>query len=299
MPRFTDIGSYITGIPTQKERGFLVLSIDELAEKKVPHCVIITWEAGKFLSTTQKGWLLADVVQRPSAQNEHLSFIGCYGQYLEKDINGERNERINGVGIDISNRGPLRCAKYIDNDLYVVGGDRQAYQLAAERGWRSLDRGLNPRDDGDKIFSLEAIDGFAADEIYAVGLRGEVWLYDGRAWQHLSSPTNLLLSSVCCAGDGNVYCAGLQGLLLRGRHDAWEVINIGEFPYDFWDLCWFQGSLYLATMHRVYRLDGETLTPLNCGAETAGKLTCTDTVLWSIGAKDVVAFDGVTWSRID
>ncbi len=298
MPRFTDIGSYVTGIPTGDERGFLVLSIDELAEKKVPHCVIIAWEAGKFLSTTQKGWLLADVVQAPPTQNEHLLFFGTHGPYLEKDRHGDRNERITGPGIAISDHGPLRCARTIGGSVYVVGGDRQAYQLT-ERGWQSIAQGtVLPGDDG-KIFSFEAVDGFAADEIYAVGLRGEIWLYNGSVWHNLTSPTNVLLSSVCCAGDNTVYAAGLQGLLLHGRGDTWEVLDVGEFPYDFWDLCWFQGALYLATMYRVYRLDGETLTPLDCGVDTAGKLACTDNVLWSIGAKDVVAFDGQTWSRID
>lgn len=297
MPRFTDIGSYVAGIPTQDERGFLVLSIDEPAVRNVPHCVVIAWEAGAFLSTTQKGWSLADVVQVPPQQDERLLFIGSHGQYLEKDRDGERNERLSGPAIAIDRRGPLRCARAIGDCVYVVGGDRQVYQRTPAHGWRVLENGLP--DGGDEIVGFESVDGFAADDIYAVGLRGEIWRYDGSAWQNLASPTNRLLSAVCCAADGNVYGAGLQGLLLRGRRDIWEVLDVGRFPHDVRDLCWFQGALYVATSSRVYRLDGTLLSPVDCGVDTAGKLAWTDRVLWSIGAKDVVAFDGQAWTRID
>ena len=299
MPRFTDIGSYVTGLPTRDDRGVLVLSIDELAERKVPHCVIIVWEAGKFLSTTQKGWLLADVVPL-SAQDERLLCIGTHGKYLEKNASAERDETMVGPGISIDDRGPLRCAKNIAGHVYVVGGDRQAYRMTPERRWQSLDQGQLslPSDDG-KIFGFEALDGFDPGEIYAVGLRGEIWLYNDRIWQNINSPTNILLTTVCCAGDGYVYIAGMNGLLLKGRNDTWEVIDLDGFAYDFWDLCWFQEKLYLATMHTIYRLDGDAVTAVDSGACSCAKLSCTAAVMWSIGAKDVMAFDGLVWSRID
>ena len=116
-----------------------------------------------------------------------------------------RDERLTGPGIDISKRGPLRCARLIAGSVYAVGADRQVYQQTTERSWRRLDdeQSAPPPD---TATSFESVDGYSADEIYAVGLRGEIW-QRSHGWQQVFSPANRPLSAVCCAGDGRVYAA--------------------------------------------------------------------------------------------
>ncbi len=64
----------------------------------------------------------------------------------------------------------------------------------------------------------------------------------------------------------------------------------------------FAGQLYLASSKAVYVLQGERLRKLDIGAEgtdSAAFLTATDGVMWSFGAKDIMAFYSNTWIRID
>jgi hypothetical protein len=113
----------------------------------------------------------------------------------------------------------------------------------------------------------------------------------------------MMLVAVCCAADGFVYAAGRRGLLLRGRHDRWEIVPQDVVQTDIWDLCSYRESLYLSTMDAVYRMDRQ-LVPIAVqfgrdAPETCFRLAANRDVLCSVGAKDVMLFDGQAWTRID
>src|SRR5262249_11807282 len=153
-----------------------------------------------------------------------------------------------------------------------------------------------------KVVSFEAIDGFSTDEIYAAGRNGEIWRHDGSRWNRLDSPTDMILTNVCCAGDDNVYVCGRNGTLLRGRDDRWHMIEQQVTNEDFWGLVWYEEKLYLSTVHFVYTFAEGVLEPVDFGADvprTCFQLSAADGVLWSIGAKDVMSYDGNRWTRVD
>ena len=146
------------------------------------------------------------------------------------------------------------------------------------------------------------MDGFSEEDIYAVGWDGAIWRYDGHAWTQADSPTNIVLTDVCCGGDGNVYACARLGLLLRGRGDRWSVIEHNSMEDDIWSMNWFQGRLYLSTMQELFILDKDVLEAVDMGddpPDTCHKVSSAGGVLWSVGAKDVMAFDGTNWTRIE
>ena len=111
-----------------------------------------------------------------------------------------------------------------------------------------------------------------------------------------------MLVDLCCGEDGHVYACGRNGVLVRGRADLWETMELGGFSDDLWSLVWYKGKLYVATMDHVLTLAHGGLKPLSMGNDAAR--TCYDLVtgaglMWSIGAKDVMSFDGKKWTRID
>ena len=61
---------------------------------------------------------------------------------------------------------------------------------------------------------FEDICGFNLTEVYAVGWNGEIWQWEGVRWIDRPSPTNLILTGVCCGTDGNVYACGQNGTLI-------------------------------------------------------------------------------------
>ena len=111
-----------------------------------------------------------------------------------------------------------------------------------------------------------------------------------------------MLVDICCAGDDKVYACGRMGLLLMGRGDHWQQIETEDFTEDIWSLCWFKDKLYVSTTNGVYTLGKKGLTEVDMGddaPETCYRLSAEDGLLWSIGAKDVMAYDGKRWTRVD
>jgi len=185
---------------------------------------------------------------------------------------------------------------------YAVGTGRQAYRRDAAGLWRCIDA-WSQVDSKELIhYSFESIDGFSDNEIYAVGWRGEIWSYDGKKWTQLGSPTNLTLNKVRCADDGMAYIAGDNGILIRGRGKKWKMIEHEETEEDIWGIEWFNGKIYASTLNLVYSLDGDELKKVAYGdadiPDTCYHLSAADGIMWSIGAHDVVQFDGKEWSRV-
>ena len=79
------------------------------------------------------------------------------------------------------------------------------------------------------------------------------------------------------------------------------MINHDKTTADVWDIEWFKGELYVSTFSGVYQLKGDTLEPVDFGDDpprTTYKLSAGEGVMWSIGEKDVMSFDGSHWARI-
>lgn len=178
---------------------------------------------------------------------------------------------------------------------------RQVYRRDDANKWVALDTPAMRK--ATEVVGFETVDGFAADDIYCAGWEGEIWHYNGKKWRQIDSPTNIVLMDACCAPDGNVYLCGQMGKILRGRDDRWEVIEHGGPKANWWNCCWYQDRLWLATDRGLFTLGKkDKLVPVDFGDEsptTFRHLSTADGVLLSTGAKDVLLFDGSTWTRID
>ncbi len=213
------------------------------------------------------------------------------------------DEVVKDGGRSPASRGPLvQISCLPDGRAYAVGTGRQAYVRDGSRKWRCIDEtaqgGALPLEDT----CFHSIGGFTAEEIYAVGWEGEIWFYDSHTWTPQSSPTNLAIYEVLCAPDGFVYACGQTGLILRGRRDQWTVLEQDETAEDFWGIASFNGRIFLSTNAFLYELQGTRLTQVAyAGIEmpkTCHKLGVSENCLWSVGAKDLLQFDGQNWQKL-
>ncbi|RSZ57276.1 hypothetical protein HF313_10995 [Massilia atriviolacea] len=199
--------------------------------------------------------------------------------------------------------GYLACMNEVDGVLYAAGTQNQLYRYSDEEGrWHEQDAGLYAPLDGQVERMLLAIDGFAHDDLYAVGWNGALWHWDGASWSALASPTTAQLNAVLCGGDGQVYLAGSCGRLFRGaRADGWTVAGTAAGGAAvFNDMAWFQGRLYLAGGATLFVYDGATLAPCPIaldGRKTFNRLSACGDALWCTGNESVLVFDGATWVR--
>jgi hypothetical protein len=275
-----------------------------MAANKADHCYVSAWQRGRWVKvidgSTNWSAVASVVCQHPVEQG---LFLGLGGEILCAGSGDVHEEVIcEGEAASPENRGMMRGLGVVGGRAYAVGMQRQAYRRDDRNKWTCIDATARPDADDSNVYSFEATAGFSADEIYAVGRRGEVWSYDGSEWAPEASPTNLVLTSACCAEDGHVYAAGRHGTLLRGRRGFWELIVQDATEEDFWGLVWYSGALYASTMRGLFRLEGDRLARVDFGADRPSScfaLSAADGVLWSIGAKDVMSFDGKQWTRID
>ncbi|WP_341317007.1 hypothetical protein WN982_37475 [Paraburkholderia sp. IMGN_8] len=297
---WTDLFSFVTGAIRQKEIAYLLLSTDEASSLKIPLTGIVQWKPDAWADGGEVEWLAAGtaIARQPL---EQLCVVGEFGKVLMIGSGDRHEERIGKGKTAPENRGPLRGVRAIGDHVYCVGMSRQAWRRDAVDLWTEVDNGFPPITE-DEIVGFEAVDGFSETDIYACGWDGEIWHYDGSAWSRKDSPVNTVLVDICCAGDGNVYACGRNGLLIRGNGNQWEVVDLAGFSDDIWSLAWFNRRLFVATFEYLLTLGKNGLDVLDMGDDPAR--TCYDLVtgagmLWSIGAKDVMSFDGTTWSRID
>jgi hypothetical protein len=227
-----------------------------------------------------------------------MFFIGTVGEY----VMFQDARRQTGF-IDTSVRGPsvigeLRASTQIENNIIAVGMGRQVYQLSLEVGRtrltsKRLDQSILASPSAGGAVGFNGVAAFFLDEIYCVGWKGEIWWYDGTVWHSVSSPTNVTLQHVRCAPDGFAYAVGQRGTLLRGRRDAWEVIDHGGAEMDLWSSEWIADRLVVASGRTVCVLDPDQtlrviLDDARVSGVSCGWLTASGTNLYSIGESHVL-----------
>ena len=215
--------------------------------------------------------------------------------------------------VDGSDEGPqtigdLREVRAIGHSAYVCGMGRTVYRSTSGDKWARIDQGVRETGDMESDAGFNTLHGFSEQEIYAGGWNGELWLYDGNSWSALASPTHLALMRIVCAPDGKVYAGAQAGTLVIGRGSTWTTLELDDTRHDITGVCYFKGSLFLATLDALYRLSGTTFTPV--ALQSAGKkiktspgvccgfLDCNEEVIWSVGPRMVVySQDGVSWTE--
>lgn len=297
--RFSGL-SITTGAVRYSDLSYLITTHDAAFSEGYTDSILFTRDRGIWQSGT-------------------VTWLGCSGtvchvpaeRYLVLGTNGSIRASGGGVikeevsiascGVDPRKRGPLREIRGIAKGrAYAVGTCRQAYVREDEDQWRCIDQSAQIGDTPITDTSFESIDGFNEQEIYTVGWEGEIWKYDDSLFTPQNSPTDLALYKVRCATDGFVYACGQLGTLIRGRNDQWEIIEHGSTREDLWGMEVLNGELYVSSTHSVYRLEDGKLRPVDFGDDvprTCYHLSAADGIMWSIGAKDIMEFDGSTWKR--
>jgi hypothetical protein len=299
--------SFITGSLRTSNLSLVVMVKDELTENNISHFFSIGWNNGNWQSWDPEGMREWEVVGLCNCQipMEQWLIIGFWGEILCVGSGDIHEENVIAGEDSPDKHGPMRGINNINGKAYAVGMNRQVYRRDAKDIWRCMHYSseTDNEEDDSEVIGFEAIDGFSDDEIYTVGLGGEIWKYNGSVWQAVDSPTNLPLTCVICAGDGNVYACGRKGILLSGRDSSWNLIEHDVMEDDIWGMAWFKDELYLSTLWEVYKLNKQfSLTPVNFGSDVPSScfhLSESNGVLWSVGKKDIMSFDGNKWYRID
>lgn len=241
------------------------------------------------------------VVEKPA---RCIISLTAMGQVRRSTPTGGEDEAKVGdaSGLRVVERTRLVEVRNIGGIAYTVGTRRSCYRRVDTGVWDCLDAECYTAEDSSAGFM--SVHGFPQKEVYAVGLRGEIWEFDGKHWIQRESGTNVDLHKVLCAADKFVYAAGMDGTILKGRHDSWAPLSDVDAGYEFWGIQDFKGKIYFTANARLVlelrKQGGLKLVDFGeCPIpSTAYHLTLGADALYSFGAKNVVKFDGTEWEEV-
>ena len=281
------------GVVKNYDTGYILACDPELEEREIPHANFFKWSAGSFMP----GSLYYDAhsICIISIPEPGMVMVEGFGEYGIVTQNTSLDANIFDGQTQHQNHGSFLQVTEIEGRAYASGTQGMVYRLDTIGKWTSINSGLPDS------FDITAIDGFDGSDIYAVGYGGKLWHHDGSKWLKLDLPTNLKLNAVKCAGDGYVYIGGNDGILIRGRESTWQILAEDETMENIWDVDWFERELYVSTMSFLYRLKDGVLELVDFDGyppETCYHLSTAEGVMWSIGGRDIMSFDGREWKRI-
>lgn len=294
-----DAASFVTGVPMSTDTGWVVMAMDNLAEQEIEHSAILKYNQGVFESVCLKMFRSKYVAWLTNL--EEAVFVGDNGECAVVGVDSiVRDEYVTSSSRSPRNTGHIRGAAAIGDDVIVVGMQRQVYRRTGVSGWVDMMQGIPPSDSAG-ITGFECVLAVSPDEIYAAGWRGELWMFDGTRWNRLDSPTNGIITSLCLDENGEIIGCGRKGLFIRGRGDKWRVIEGLICPDDLWSVISISGRIYAAGLRFLYALSDDKIEIIdfeNIRASTFGSLVSGGGVLWSMGEKDLLSFNGSNWKRL-
>jgi hypothetical protein len=191
----------------------------------------------------------------------------------------------------------------------AYGMKREVYLLGSHGTWARTMRGIDPPDEDDDSdrprLKLGGFNGMAIGPdglLTAAGMRGEIWLFERGTWRPVDTPTNIMLKDLVAGGDGQLYACGLEGTLLAGHADSWDVVAYDGPALDFVAGRWFNGKLYLADGHSLRVMNDNTLDLVDHGAGDivpCAAIASAPGALLSIAGQEVwESPDGVSWNMV-
>ncbi|SJM93099.1 hypothetical protein [Crenothrix polyspora] len=196
---------------------------------------------------------------------------------------------------------PLLKLSSINGSLYASGMGRQVYRRLSANNWVSIHNGILNAN-ATEFVGFQVLLGEIGNSIYAAGWRGEIWQYNGSDWSNKNSPTNIILSDgVITSSDDIVFC-GRAGIIIRGIGDRWDLIADGFISDDLWSVVEYKNSLYFSSQRGIYRLVNNELEQIDIYIDgfhgTHYRLQVLEGNLFSFGEKDILIFNGNSWTRI-
>jgi hypothetical protein len=224
-------------------------------------------------------------------------FLGRQGLFRELSLGGQTTDE----RIDVQGAGYLMTMKLVGDNLYAAG----IQNIVVKRGPNGrtrMDRGIFRRL-GDEVHrGINGIDGFSSIDIYAAGLDGSIYHWNGRSWRRSESPTNVDLTCVLCTSSGDVVIAGGGGIVLIGNFTkGWRELTDPSITEETIESAVeLYGRPYLGTDEELLRVAAAgTLEAIRVPARPAPSFSAMDVAgdtLWAVGDKFVGRFNGTTWS---
>jgi hypothetical protein len=244
-------------------------------------------------------WLSFDIetdnIATLAVTSQALYAVGRNGLFLRVDLpvpsdwQAAADRTTMSVIRDAHKFGELTRCRAVGDAAFVVGQCGQVYRLV---GNRVDEYSFRLRSDEGPDF--EDIGGLSDSLLYACGVGGAVYRFDGQRWRAMDVPTDVNLSGVVVESERSIYFCGDGGTLLHLLDDKWVVYE-GDPERNYWDICLYRGAPVLAHSSGLDRFADGSFEPLDPSPDpenTFYRLHSLGDRLLSTGPDDVFVIDG-------
>ncbi|MVA82726.1 hypothetical protein GOZ89_25355 [Agrobacterium vitis] len=152
--------------------------------------------------------------------------------------------------------------------------------------------------------------GLSEESIYVCCEKKNIYWYDGQRFTEIPTEADRGLLSILVENEDRVWVAGRDGNFLVGNHktgfrDLDALRGIDGWP-SFNGMTMFNGRLYLSSYadpRGLFVFDGHHVEQVRSGLtpdiDDVSAVEAVDGVLWVMGRKDLLRYDGTHWERID
>ena len=135
--------------------------------------------------------------------------------------------------------------------VFACGGYHAPFVLHRRAGqWTSLP--LPP--DAELTYDIR---GFSDREVYVAGEKGQILLWDGKAFSKLAVPTSRYLTSLARLSDTVMCAGGYQGTLLAGNKHGWRIVPTNTLD-PLLALAEWDGKVFYGADDEVWSFDGKS-----------------------------------------
>jgi hypothetical protein len=237
----------------------------------------------------------------------HAVRVGWYGSekayYVLERNRGLYVARPTGtvqfVEIARNRQGFLMDLRKIGRCWYAVGGHHQVHKMVSG-SWISIDDDIRIDGSAGVGALLQSVDGTSESDVYAVGFDGIILRHDGKSWYQIASPTNLGFQRVLCVAPDEVYICGNARGLYRGDRTYWYELTDLDESETFWDMAYFQETLYVCSKKKLYKLVNDELVEVKIAVKGPlgfYRMSCNEGQLWTCGNECLLKFDGSKWTQ--
>jgi len=295
--------SFVSGYVQSNEIIRVIAQVDVLSEMEEPNSSLMKWVASEnHWYAFHLDWYATRLCVLTDPELQVIA-IGPDGKVNVGTIRGELQEHVDGGKNGPVKNGVIRDMREINGIVYAVGMGRQVYERSKMNNWIHIDKTVLQSPSTKEVTGFNSIDGIDANNLYAVGMYGEIWHGSPNNWSKSESPTNVILNKVKVINPKTVFVCGQKGTLLRGTANNWRVLEQVDLDDELWDIAWFNNELYVSGNESLYKLDKNgLLIPLDLKLNkehTYRYLHANEGVLLSTGPKSLIlSNDGKIWREI-
>ena len=264
--------------------------------------------ADSWLAHDRMDWRVTSIcLPQPGPDRVYQAHVlGQEGQVKSYSLKGSATERIADAGKPGDGR--VSRIRAIGAHLYVCGTGGQVYRRDAS-GWKHIgaQSPITPGHTAGQVNAagdLADVNGADENALYAVGAHGYMAFFTGADWIEIERVTAAHLNFILPTSDNMIWVAGARGTLLKGNIALgfFSAIALKYADIDFYAIALYNRRVFMGTSDGLYELVDNRPQRLPVsdkrGLGAVRSVEVKDGVLWALGARQLVRYDGTAWETV-